>query len=89
MSKPRSLEKIQQDEFVSIGELVELSGSRYSTLKYYTEIGLLPFVQSEIRRNRKYNKIISLKIIQKIDELKKKKRLTIMEILEYFKKNSS
>ncbi|WP_338586507.1 MerR family transcriptional regulator [Clostridium baratii] len=41
MSRPRSIEKIQNSDFITISELVQLSGMRYSTLKYYTEENLL------------------------------------------------
>ena len=32
-------------EYVTIGELVRLTETRYSTLKFYTEEGFLPFIQ--------------------------------------------
>lgn len=41
---------------VSIGELVRLTGIRYSTLKYYTEDGLLPFEQPEENLTRRYKR---------------------------------
>ena len=48
MSRQRSMEVIEQSEYVTIGELVRLTGVRYSTLKFYTEEGMLPFEQAEI-----------------------------------------
>ena len=36
------MEVIRQAEYVTIGELVRLTDVRYSTLKFYTEQGLLP-----------------------------------------------
>ena len=45
MSRQRSMEVIEQSEYVTIGELVRLTGVRYSTLKFYTEEGMLPFEQ--------------------------------------------
>ena len=45
MSRQRSMEKIQASDYVSIGELARLTGCRYSTLKFYTEEGMLPFEQ--------------------------------------------
>ena len=42
MSRQRKLEVIQQAEDVTIGELVRLTDVRYSTLKFYTEQGMLP-----------------------------------------------
>ncbi len=47
MSRQRSIEKIQASDYVSIGELARLTGCRYSTLKFYTEEGMLPFEQPE------------------------------------------
>ena len=43
MARQRSLEVIRQAEYVTIGELVRLTDVRYSTLKFYTEEGMLPF----------------------------------------------
>lgn len=79
MSRPRSIEKIQNSDFITISELVQLSGMRYSTLKYYTEENLLPFEQLESRLVRRYPRIEALK---RIDEIKKLKSsgLTIEEI---------
>ena len=37
MSRQRSMEVIEQAEYVTIGELVRLTAVRYSTLKFYTE----------------------------------------------------
>ena len=42
MARQRSLEVIRQAEYVTIGELVRLTDVRYSTLKFYTEEGMLP-----------------------------------------------
>ena len=54
MSRQRSIEVIQTSEYVTIGELVRLTGTRYSTLKFYTEEGFLPFEQKEERLTRRY-----------------------------------
>ena len=50
MSRQRSMEKILASEYVSIGELVRITGCRYSTLKFYTEEEMLPFEQAEETR---------------------------------------
>ena len=47
MAKLRPLEIIEQAEFVTIGELVRLTGAKYSTLKHYTEQGMIEFYQAE------------------------------------------
>ena len=56
MSRQRSMEVIEQSEYVTIGELVRLTGVRYSTLKFYTEEGMLPFEQAEENLTRRYRR---------------------------------
>ena len=73
----------KEDIFLSIGELAKVSGTRQSTLKYYTEIGILPFTQEGERLLRKYKKDEILKRLSEIQKLKNK-RLTIKEISEHF-----
>jgi len=75
----------EKNEVLTIGELAEVSGTRLTTLKYYTELGILPFNQAEKRLTRKYNKEEALERLGKITELKEK-RLTIKEIVDFFKK---
>ena len=70
MSRQRSLEVIRHAEFVTIGELVRLTGVRYSTLKFYTEEGLLPFEQAEENLTRRYRRQTSLQRIQEIRALR-------------------
>jgi len=77
---------IDENKILTIGELAEVSGTRLTTLKYYTELGILPFNQAEKRLTRKYTKGETLERLEKIKELKKK-RLTIKEIIEHFNKN--
>lgn len=68
-------------EFVSIGELVRLTDSRYSTLKFYTEEGMLPFEQAEENLTRRYNREVTVACILLIKELKVK-GLSIPQIKE-------
>ena len=81
MSRSRKIDIIQSSEFVTISELVQLSGMRYSTLKYYTMEGLLPFEQIDSRLVRKYPRIDALNRINEISMLKSN-GLTIGEIKE-------
>jgi len=76
---------IEKNNVLTIGELAEVSGIRLTTLKYYTELGILPFNQAEKRLTRKYNKEEALERLGKIKELKEK-RLTIKEMVDYFNK---
>ncbi|MEA2097577.1 MAG: MerR family transcriptional regulator, partial [Patescibacteria group bacterium] len=76
------------NKVLTMGELAEISGTRLTTLKYYTELGILPFSQAEKRLTRKYKKGEALERLDKIRELKGK-RLTIKEIIEHFNKSAS
>ena len=77
---------IEKNNVLTIGELSEVSGTRLTTLKYYTELGILPFNQAEKRLTRKYKEKETLERLEKIGVLKGK-RLTIKEIIEHFNKS--
>lgn len=70
MSRQRSMEKILASEYVSIGELSRLTGCRYSTLKFYTEEGMLPFEQEEENLTRRYKREDSISCVERIRELR-------------------
>ena len=70
MSRRRSLASILDSEYVSIGELVQLTGSRYSTLKFYTEEGMLPFIQADEGLVRRFPLEASIARIKEIQALK-------------------
>lgn len=70
MSRQRSMEVIENSEYVTIGELVRLTNVRYSTLKYYTEEGMLPFEQAEENLTRRYKREQSVAQIQRIKDLR-------------------
>lgn len=71
MSRQRSMEKILESEYVTIGELVRITNSRYSTLKFYTEEGMLPFEQEEEKLTRRFPREKAVKRIEEIKELKR------------------
>ena len=75
----------EKNNILTIGELAEVSGIRQTTLKYYTELGILTFSQEGKRLTRKYKKEEALERLEKIKEMKER-RLTIKEIIEHFKK---
>lgn len=75
------MEAIQRAEYVTVGELVRLTGMRYSTLKYYTEEGMLPFVQEEENLTRRYNRTKAVARLLLIRRLKEK-GLSIAQIKE-------
>lgn len=81
MSRQRSMEAIQSSEYVTIGELVRLTETRYSTLKFYTEEGFLPFEQEEQRLTRRYPREETVERIAYIKSLREEGK-TIPQIKE-------
>jgi len=73
----------EKNNILTIGELAEVSGIRLTTLKYYTELGILPFNQGGKRLTRKYKKEEALERLEMIKDMKEK-RLTIKEVIEHF-----
>ena len=70
MSRQRSIEVIAHCEYVTIGELVRLTQVRYSTLKYYTEQGMLPFEQAQENLTRRYKREQSIAQLERIKSLR-------------------
>lgn len=81
MSRQRSMEAILSSEYVTIGELVRLTETRYSTLKFYTEEGFLPFEQEEQRLTRRYPREKTVERIAYIKSLREEGK-TIPQIKE-------
>jgi len=52
--RKRTIDEIKKREFLKMSELAELNGVRYSTIKYYSELGLLPFEQRGKRLAKYY-----------------------------------
>lgn len=85
MSRQRSMEVIENAEYITIGELVRLTGVRYSTLKFYTEEGMLHFEQAEENLTRRYRRADTLERILLIKKLKED-GLSIPQIKEELQK---
>ena len=73
------MEAILASEYVTIGELVRLTETRYSTLKFYTEEGFLPFKQEEQKLTRRYPRKEPVKRIACIKQMREDGK-TITEI---------
>jgi len=83
MPKKRTMDELKKMEFVKMSELAELNGVRYSTVKYYGELGLLPFEQKGERLAKYYPVKKAGKRLQEILKLKKKGK-TIPQIINIF-----
>lgn len=81
MSRQRTMEKILTSEYVTIGELARLTGCRYSTLKFYTEEGMLPFEQPEQNLTRRYRREESVTRVEWIRAMRESGK-TVPEIKE-------
>jgi len=88
MSRRRSLDVVIQAEMVTISELVQLSGMRYSTLKYYTEIGILPFNQLDMGLVRRYPRLHALERLEEIRSMKDNE-MTIQQIVDHYQSKSA
>lgn len=86
MSRQRSIESILVSEYISIGELARLTSCRYSTLKFYTEEGMLPFLQAEENLTRRFPREKAILRVEEILRLKKS-GLNIPQIKETLGQN--
>ena len=57
-------------DYVTIGELARLTEVRYSTLKFYTEEGMLPFRQEGENLTRRYRREESVARVRCIKALR-------------------
>lgn len=78
--RKRTIAEIKQREFLKMAELAELNGVRYSTIKYYSELGLLPVTQYGKRLAKHYPAKEASKRLREILRLRAKGR-TIPEII--------
>lgn len=54
MQRKRTTDEIKKRDFLKMSELAELNNVRYSTIKFYAELGLLPFEQRGKRLAKYY-----------------------------------
>ena len=77
------MSKKHAKNLIRIGELAKTSGARISTLKYYSEIGILPFEQEDAGLARRYDKEKAIKRLKEIKRLQDR-GLSVEEIKKYF-----
>lgn len=88
MSRRRTMEAILSSEYISIGELARLTGCRYSTLKHYTEEGMLPFEQEEENLTRRYQREKSAALVEWIRQERNEGK-SVPEIKALLKENQN
>ena len=81
----RSLEEIKELEYIRQSELADLNGIRPSTVKYYSELGLLHYKQHGERLSKFYHREESSKRLKEILELKNKGKSINEIIANYIK----
>ena len=81
--RKRTIDEIKKLDFVKLSELAELCGIRYSTIKYYSEIGILPFEQRGKRLARYYPAKAAKARLKRISQLKGRGK-SIPELLALF-----
>jgi DNA-binding transcriptional MerR regulator len=78
--RKRTISEIKKRDFLKMSELAELNSVRYSTIKFYSELGLLPFEQQGKRLAKYYPAKEASKRLQDILKLRAKGK-TIPEII--------
>lgn len=83
MPRKRTLEEIKKMDFLKMSELAELCGVRYSTIKYYGELGLLPYEQKGQRLAKYYPATEASQRIKTILKMRGQGK-TVPEIISHF-----
>jgi len=83
MQRKRTIEEIKKRDFLKMSELAELCGVRYSTIKFYSELGLLPYEQQGERLAKYYPAKEASKRVREILRLRDKGK-SIPEIISLF-----
>jgi len=81
--RKRTLEEIKKRDFLKISELAELCGVRYSTVKFYAELGLLPYEQQGKRLAKYYPTKEASQKLKEILKLRDKGQ-SIPEVITHF-----
>lgn len=77
--------KTKNNNLIKMSELAQVSGVRYSTIKYYSEIGILPYFQQGKGLVRRYGPAKAIKRLREIRRLKDKKQ-SIREITKHYER---
>lgn len=80
----RTPEQLEKLDYLKMSELAEYCGVRYSTVKYYSELGLLPYEQRGERLAKYYPReeaSIRLKDILKMRDEGK----SVPEVINFFR----
>ena len=85
MPRKRTIEEIKKRDFLKISELAELNGVRYSTVKFYSELGLLPYEQQGKRLAKYYPTKEASQKLKEILKLREKGQ-SIPEIISHLLK---
>lgn len=80
--RKRTIDEIKKRDFLKMSELAELNSVRYSTIKFYAELGLLPFEQQGKRLAKYYPAKEASQRLKEILRLKEKGK-SIGEIISH------
>jgi len=81
--RKRTIEEIKQKDFLKLSELAELCGVRYSTIKFYSELGLLPYEQQGKRLAKYYPAKEASQRVKEILKLRDKGQ-SVGEVISHF-----
>ena len=86
MPSKRDLATIKTLDFLKMSELAELNGIRYSTVKYYSELGLLPYEQKGKRLAKYYPRLEASQRLKAILKLREQGETIPAIISQFIKK---
>ena len=81
--RKRTIEEIKKRDFLKMSELAELCGVRYSTIKFYAELGLLPYKQQGKRLAKYYPAKEASQRVKEILKLRDKGQ-SVGEVISHF-----
>lgn len=67
---------------MKLNQLEELTGVRSTTLTFWSDLGLIPYIQTEPRRARRYDESSLERLAEVL--VMRKRRLSIAEIIKEF-----
>lgn len=85
MQRKRTLDEVKKLDYLKMSELSELCGVRYSTVKFYSELGLLPYEQKGKRLAKYYPATEASHRVKAILKLRAEGK-SITEITDYLMK---
>ena len=81
----KTIDQLKELEYLGMSELAELNHLRYRTVKYYTELGLVPFEQKGERLAKRYPRVEASQRLKEIIRLREQGK-SVPEVIAHILK---